>query len=151
VRRELLLLLLLGCEREARRFEDDAPTTRTASASPYDDNAWAIGEGARLYRQMNCAGCHFHGGGGMGPALMDGLWIYGVDGAAIYTSIMNGRPNGMPSFRARLTDAQAWQLVAYVRSLSMQVPRSSAPGRDDHMSVTEPPARMPRLTPRQAP
>ena len=36
-----------------------------------------IAEGQQLYMQMNCVGCHSHGGGGMGPPLMDDEWRYG--------------------------------------------------------------------------
>src|SRR6266545_1116448 len=36
----------------------------------YEGNAYAISEGQRLYHAFNCVGCHSHGGGGIGPALM---------------------------------------------------------------------------------
>ena len=38
-----------------------------------------IAEGQRLYNAFNCVGCHAHGGGAIGPALMDDLWIHGSD------------------------------------------------------------------------
>src|SRR5881398_1810180 len=47
------------------------PPPLDARAKLYDNNAPAIAEGQRLYMQMNCVGCHFHGGGGMGPPLME--------------------------------------------------------------------------------
>ena len=132
----LLGLVGTGCRREQRRPSD--PETLSPGPSPYANNAWAASEGQRLYAQMNCSGCHFHGGGGMGPPLMDGAWIYGSDEQSVFDSIAQGRLNGMPPFRARLTDAQIWQLVEYVRALSglgrMDVPAT----RDDHMSVREP-------------
>src|SRR5205809_5945187 len=57
----------------------------------FRSNAYALGEGQRLYKQMNCVGCHFHGGGGIGPALMDDEWIYGSDPAQIFTTIVEGK------------------------------------------------------------
>src|SRR5690348_13946358 len=42
-----------------------------------DQRAYDTNEGKRLFTQYNCAGCHFNGGGGIGPALMDAQWIYG--------------------------------------------------------------------------
>jgi hypothetical protein len=48
-------------------------------------------EGQRLYNWYNCGGCHFRGGGGIGPALMDEVWIYGKEPANLYASIL-GRP-----------------------------------------------------------
>jgi cytochrome c oxidase cbb3-type subunit III len=122
-----------ACEREARPFR----TPRTASAadaSPYQENAWGIAEGKRLYENFNCVGCHAHGGGGMGPALMDAAWIYGSEPPRIFQTIVDGRPNGMPSFRDRIVEPQVWQLVAYVRSLSGQAPMAALPGRSDHLS-----------------
>lgn len=152
----LLLLAAMtaaGCEREWRRFSEKPPGEMPADAtsvSPlvpgaeappvgtrtqYIENGWAIGEGRRLFVQMNCSGCHANGGGGMGPALMDHRWIYGSDPDQIHATILQGRPNGMPSFRQRLTEQQAWQLTAFVRSLSGLAPKDASGGRQDHMSA----------------
>src|SRR5579872_619059 len=94
------------------------PPTLDARASLYDNNANAIAQGQQLYMQMNCVGCHFHGGGGMGPPLMDDQWRYGGRIDQIAASIAEGRPRGMPSWRGKLTDDQIWDLAAYVRTLS---------------------------------
>ena len=74
----------------------------------------------------------------MGPALMDEEWIYGDHPANIFATIVEGRPNGMPSWRNKLTDAQVWQLVAYVQSMTGQAPIDALPGRSDHMRATTP-------------
>ena len=87
---------------------------------------------------MNCYGCHANGGGAIGPALMDDKWIYGSQPDQIFATIVEGRPNGMPAFHGKLPDYQVWQLAAYVRSLSGQVPKDAAPGRNDDMQVKEP-------------
>jgi cytochrome c oxidase cbb3-type subunit 3 len=71
----------------------------------------------------------------MGPALMDDEWIYGSNPEQIFASIAEGRPNGMPSFKYRLSNQQIWQLTAFVRSLSALVPKGARAGRDDHMQV----------------
>ena len=39
----------------------------------------------------------------------------------------------MPSFRGKVPDDQIWQIAAYVRSMSGNVPKDAAPGRDDDM------------------
>ena len=77
-----------------------------------------VAAGKQLFAAMNCNGCHFNGGGGMGPALMDSTWIYGDSIENIAATIREGRPNGMPSFRGFLPEEQIWQVAAYVRSLS---------------------------------
>lgn len=97
----------------------DAPVwERPAKAEHYDGNDEMIQAGRQLYAAMNCVGCHANGGGGMGPPLMDDRWIYGSSIEHIVSSIREGRPNGMPSYRGRLPDDQIWQIAAYVRSLS---------------------------------
>ena len=88
-------------------------------AAAYYDNADAVSTGRRLFGQYNCSGCHSNGGGGMGPALMDGQWIYGDRLEQIHQTLVEGRPNGMPSWGGKIPDEQHWQLAAYVRSMSL--------------------------------
>jgi len=161
-------LALHGCKREERRFTEWPPTAtaegavrevdlqpgppvhRVTTRSAYEENAYAVSEGKRLYGQFNCSGCHFHGGGGIGPPLMDDEWIYGSQPENIFETIVEGRPNGMPSFGGRLSVQQVWQLVAYVRSMSGLVPKDVAPGRDDHMQVTAQEQQTAKAKPKQS-
>src|SRR3954470_11692197 len=115
------------------------PVTNAPPPPEYQETAYAINEGQQLYSAFNCVGCHAHGGGGMGVPLMDDKWIYGSRPEQIFATILQGRPKGMPSFRGKLNDHQVWELVAYVRSLSGQTPRTASPGRDDHMQSAPPP------------
>ena len=150
-----LSLAIAACEREERQFRETPPgvspsnvrlselqpgpaVSTPQTTGPYDDNAYAIAEGQRLYAQLNCVGCHAHGGGGMGPPLMDDKWLYGSEPANIFATIVEGRPNGMPAFGGKLSNDQVWQLVAYVRSLSGLVRQDAASGRSDHMQVKKP-------------
>jgi cytochrome c oxidase cbb3-type subunit 3 len=160
------LVLLAGCEREARRFRESPPAATTSGAltlsslrpgprtpdsvvrNVYEENAWAISEGQILYSAFNCKGCHAMGGGGIGPPLMDDQWIYGSDPENIFATIVQGRPNGMPAFGGRLGAAEVWKLVAYVRSMSGLVRNDAAPGRQDAMRVKEPEMSTPRQEPR---
>ncbi|MBV9215779.1 MAG: cytochrome c [Acidobacteria bacterium] len=147
---------LIACEREERGFRVQTPDTNRVnnkqlvdlqagqpSKTPdtpndYENNAQALADGKQLFQQMNCTGCHAHGGGSIGPALMDDKWIYGNRPEQIFSTIVEGRPNGMPSFRGKLPDYKVWQLAAYVRSLSGQAPSHAAPGRDDDLQVGKP-------------
>ena len=89
--------------------------------NPYEGDPVAIAQGRQLFASMNCAGCHApQGGGAMGPALSDNEWIYGGEPGQIFMTIMQGRPNGMPSFASALPEESVWKLVAYVRTLSQQ-------------------------------
>jgi cytochrome c oxidase cbb3-type subunit III len=116
-------------------------------ATQFPNNAQALSEGNQLYEAFNCVGCHAHGGGGMAPPLIDNKWFYGSEPQNVYQSIVEGRSNGMPSFRGRIPDNQVWELVAYVRSLSGQASPNAAPGREDHMSAQPPPNSMPKEKP----
>src|SRR5258705_5700107 len=109
----------VACKREQRNFQQ-APAShksyevtmsdlRPGSTQPEptinnesEAKAYDVSEGKRLYTQYNCAGCHFNGGGGIGPALMDAQWIYGEKPASVYDTILEGRPNGIPSFRHKI-------------------------------------------------
>jgi cytochrome c oxidase cbb3-type subunit 3 len=151
-------LLVAGCSREERHSRSK-PVGETVGAGPspdtifpggttpppldprarlYDNNAPAIAEGQQLFTQMNCVGCHSHGGGGMGPALMDDEWRYGSRIDQIATTIAEGRPNGMPSWRGKLTDDQIWKLAAYVRSLSGLPSKDAVSSRSEGMSGPTP-------------
>jgi cytochrome c oxidase cbb3-type subunit 3 len=163
------LLLVAACQREERRFRELpaasarrnterlvnlVPGPYTADIrvrNPYEGNAYGIAEGQRLYGWYNCQGCHSHGGGGMGPPLMDDRWIYGSDPENIFATIMEGRPNGMPSFRGKIPEYQAWQIAAYVQSMSGMVPKDAAPGRADDMMVKKPEYVTPDLAPKRQP
>jgi cytochrome c oxidase cbb3-type subunit III len=149
--------LIASCEREERGFRVKTPdanrinskqltTLQAGGPAPlpsvkneYEENAFAMSEGKRLFSQMNCSGCHANGGGAIGPALMDDKWIYGSQPEQIFATIEEGRPNGMPSFRGKLEDYQVWQLAAYVRSLSGNTSSDAMPGRGDDMHIGRPP------------
>lgn len=120
-----------ACKREKRAFQ-------TNEGISNEQNAYGLSEGKRLFSAYNCNGCHSLGGGGMGPALMDEKWLYGGKPEEIFSTIVSGRPNGMPSFRDRIPEAQIWQLTAYVRSMGGGVRKDAAPTRDDHMQGRPP-------------
>jgi len=165
----LCFLYSLGsCKREERGYRvappaaDKIQTTSVSELHPaggekpgpvknhYEENAYATSEGQRLFSAFNCVGCHAHGGGGMGPALMDNKWIYGSQPQQIFATIVEGRPNGMPSFRGKIPDYEVWQLVAFVRSVGGLGTSGGSPGRSDEMSAAPPPSSMPAQTPQSA-
>jgi cytochrome c oxidase cbb3-type subunit 3 len=161
-------LCLLGCQREARQFQAlpaaanretavrltslqaGSPQQQAPVTSPYQNDAWGISEGKRLYAAYNCSGCHaLNGGGAIGPPLMDDKWIYGSQPDQIFSTIAEGRPDGMPSFGGHIPQQQIWQLVAYVEAMSGQVAGTIAPGRNDDLMSAIPPSRTPPQVPVQ--
>lgn len=163
------VLALAACQRESRDLTKPGGETVPAGKSPdtvvpgggsfapldprlaaYENNAPAISQGQQLYIQFNCVGCHAHGGGGMGPALMDDEWRYGSRIDQIAATIAEGRPNGMPAWRGKLTDEQIWQLAAYVRSLSGQASKDAVSSRTEGMSTGTPQTLAKREQPRSS-
>jgi cytochrome c551/c552 len=74
--------------------------------------------GREIFISHNCYGCHGGlAGGAMGPSLRDTTWKYGGSDSAIYHSIHDGRPMGMPPWAGRLDDRQIGALIQYIRSI----------------------------------
>ncbi len=134
----LAVLLLSGCHRDAPPAvstgesqqagvidtalipgRDTGMVSVDPRAAAYYNNADAVNTGKRLFGQYNCSGCHSNGGGGMAPALMDDVWIYGGRLEQIHETLVEGRPNGMPAWGGKVPDEQLWQIAAYVRSMSL--------------------------------
>jgi cytochrome c oxidase cbb3-type subunit III len=87
-------------------------------ANPYRDQRGAVAEGRQLFIRFNCSGCHGgRAGGGMGPSLRDVDWRYGSADAQVFSTINEGRDQGMPAWGTKITEDQIWKLVAYVESL----------------------------------
>lgn len=152
-------LALAACQREDREYRPDPIGTETheeiaqtvlspGDAPPvehlsglgaqYLSNAYHVSQGKKWFTAFNCNGCHSNGGGGSGPPLMDDKWIYGSKIENIVQSIREGRPNGMPSWRGKITDEQIWELAAYVLSMSGNVSPDVAPGRNDDLAAKPP-------------
>jgi cytochrome c oxidase cbb3-type subunit 3 len=134
----VLILAVAGCGGKPAAHEggapgpavisaDEVPTgdiagagqseTGALIANPLAGQPAAMARGKALFVQMNCAGCHGYGlGGAMGPNLTDRYWRYGGTPGAIYQSIADGRPQGMPAWRDALPPSDIWSLVSYVQS-----------------------------------
>jgi len=90
-----------------------------ALRNPYEGNARAKTLGSQLFVAYNCVDCHgADGSGAMGPSLADARWHFGGSSPAVFESIYEGRPSGMPSWGGRISNDEIWMLVTYVRSLS---------------------------------
>lgn len=115
------------------------PQSNTGLASnPFASTDVAVRQGRVYFLRYNCAGCHGdHGGGGMGPSLRDGDWIYGSHDAQVFASIAEGRAHGMPAWGTKLPDEVVWKLVAYIRTL--RTDREADPPDQ----TTPPPPRVP--------
>jgi cytochrome c oxidase cbb3-type subunit III len=94
-------------------------STRPNFQNPVANDPAAAQRGMSYFNAFNCVGCHAaNGGGGMGPALSNRFFKYGDAPENIYLTIVQGRPNGMPSWGALLPDPVVWDLVAYIKGIS---------------------------------
>lgn len=97
--------------------------------SPLAPSAQDLESGERLYRQ-NCAACHGtrgHGDGEAGAQLRPrpanvaafAKMPMATDGYLLWTIAEGGAPVGsaMPPFKGLLSEAQIWQIIAYLRRL----------------------------------
>jgi uncharacterized membrane protein len=115
------------------------PAALAQGAMPPDP---AVLSGKTLFQTQACATCHMQGSSQIGPSLYG---IYGttqeladgsralVDDAYIKTSLLDpasqvvkGFAPAMPSFAGKLDDGQVADLIAYIRSLTPQIPRAQA-------------------------
>jgi cytochrome c oxidase cbb3-type subunit 3 len=141
--RKFLLLVLVGGCTSAQAAQQQRQQTSTSPAAPfiqhpdnvqpgislasrfaqlqnpYEGNGTRRDEGSRLFIAYNCMDCHgAEGSGAMGPSLQDNRWHFGGSNGEVFQSIYEGRPEGMPAWGGRISDADIWRLVTYVRSLS---------------------------------
>jgi cytochrome c oxidase cbb3-type subunit 3 len=101
-----------------------------AFVDPDKERADAVARGKKLFVQMNCAGCHgYDAKGGMGPDLTDHYWRYGGSPISIYESIVEGRPQGMPSWSKAIPSQEVWNLVAYIETLGGAVSANDGPAQ----------------------
>src|SRR5436190_2173852 len=81
----------------------------------------ALRAGQMLFVE-NCSACHGRDARGHrllgAPDLTDRDWVYGGEGSAILTSILDGRQGTMPAFGATKSEREIRDLAHYVLSLS---------------------------------
>lgn len=111
----------LGADLKSLQAKEVVPLPAAAeaavAANPYAGNREAAGEGETIF-QANCGSCHGkEGEGGFGPNLADRGWKYGGTDAAVYASIADGRPEGMPAFGKSLGKDRIWKVIAHLRKL----------------------------------
>ena len=100
-----------------------------APKNPVPSDAASLARGQELFN-INCTQCHGPQGKGDGPVaaflrnkkpidLTGPIGISLSDGA-IFMTITNGTPGGMPALNENLTVRERWDVVNYVRQLQSQ-------------------------------
>lgn len=97
-----------------------------------------VGRGAEVYA-ANCFACHGGSGDGQGPQaptlstpardFTDSGWMAAQADGVMFSSVQRGvAGTPMPAFAGRLSAADTWAVVAYLRGFSPQTWLDSAPG-----------------------
>ncbi|HZP91766.1 MAG TPA: c-type cytochrome [Burkholderiales bacterium] len=84
--------------------------------NPYAGDTEAAQEGQALFARSGCVPCHGpEAEGGIGPNLVDDVWIFKFSPGMVYRTIRYGR-RGTPmvSFKDRLTPEQTWKIVEFL-------------------------------------
>ena len=95
-------------------------------ASPVMYSADSVAAGRRVYIRL-CQNCHGSSGKGDGPGaaasasqpadLTDTTWEYGSSDGEIFAVIHDGTSMDMGSYAQRISDADIWNVVNFIRSL----------------------------------
>jgi mono/diheme cytochrome c family protein len=112
----LVAALSSGGEHSAFEALNQVPLKAQSRPNPLEHDAAAKVAGAKLYRE-HCAECH--GVDGSGSRRAPGLRVAPVRGAkpgALFWILTNGVVrHGMPDW-SKLTEAERWQIVSYLKS-----------------------------------
>ena len=100
-----------------------------APKNPVPSDAASLARGAELFN-INCTACHGTQGKGDGPVAaflqnkkpidLTGPIGISLNDGAIFMTITNGTPGGMPALNENLTVRERWDVVNYVRQLQQQ-------------------------------
>jgi|SRR5437588_8198988 len=101
----------------------NAPASEGAKRNPIAANQSSIAAGEKIYTKR-CVACHGTSGNGDGqnaidlgihPAKLSEVTSGEADGALFWKITTGKKP--MPSYRTRLSDADRWNVINYVRTL----------------------------------
>jgi mono/diheme cytochrome c family protein len=125
-------------------FERATSTPRGELKNPYADVTGVAAEGLKIYRSLDCGGCHGGGGGGgMAAPLTNAVWVYGKDDDTLFRLIALGTGNlspgdafkkqgfvrkgsenvvaPMPPYGAIIkTDDEIWKIITWIRSVDCE-------------------------------
>ncbi|PSC05990.1 cytochrome-c oxidase, cbb3-type subunit III [Alsobacter soli] len=104
---------------EPRQIEDVITYVRSLSSQPRSAPAAQVESGRDLFA-ANCAACHGDDAKGIGagaPNLTDSFWLYGGDVESLRRTLTQGRQGHMPTWEARLTEAERKLLALYIVDL----------------------------------
>ena len=86
-------------------------------------DAASLAAGKKLY-EFHCAFCHGKGDDGMAANLMSANLLHAPSDTALFNILKNGIPGTDMPAALGLSDAEAWQVAAFVRGLGRTAPQA---------------------------
>jgi mono/diheme cytochrome c family protein len=122
--RMLFLTLLVGLFQSPTAHRGGNPEAARIK-NPVPPTGESVAGGKRSYQRL-CTRCHGPEGKGDGtaatgaqpPDLTDATWDFGGSDGEIFAAIHDGTSADMEGYASRLSDADIWNLVNYVRTLA---------------------------------
>ena len=132
----LCLSIFIACNETTKKISDEweAPDDANDLKNPLQNNLLTEHKGKEVYN-LYCLSCHGEVGFGDGaagasferrPANFHSRRVKSQSDGVLFWKITNGRTN-MPSFKQVLSDEQRWQLVSYIRKISVMQPPVKIP------------------------
>ncbi len=140
-----LIFLLANCKSNVESNDGTwkAPNDANNLKSPVQNISLAEQKGRELYN-VYCWSCHGESGYGDGaagkalgqqPANFHARRVKQESDGALFWKMSNGKGN-MPPFKDVLSEEQRWQLVSYIRNISVTQPSSTPKGLRPDITVT---------------
>jgi putative heme-binding domain-containing protein len=109
-----------------------AATTTIPAKNPLDGNADAVRFGMGLYR-ARCADCHGMDARGVRAPDLTGVWASGRTDDGLFKTLKGGVPGTeMPAFGPRMFDQEAWQILAYLKTMASPAPTDPPKGNAEN-------------------
>jgi len=122
-----VLTIAVMCAAGVNLFAAQDPPAK----NPLEGNADAIRGGMGLYR-ARCADCHGMDARGVRAPDITQVWASGRTDAGLFKTIKEGVSGTEMPANPRVQDAEAWQILAYLRTLAAPAPTD--PPRGDAMN-----------------
>ena len=124
--RSLLTVAVLGFVGVTLGAAQDPPTK-----NPFEGNADAIRAGMGVFR-ARCAECHGMDARGVRAPDITQVWANGRTDPGLFRTIKEGVPNTEMPANPRVQDHEAWQILAYLRTIAAPAPTDPPRGNAEN-------------------
>jgi putative heme-binding domain-containing protein len=124
--RSLLTLAVLGFVGVTLGAAQDLP-----AKNPFEGNADAVRAGMGVFR-ARCAECHGMDARGVRAPDITQVWANGRTDPGLFRTIKEGVPNTEMPANPRVQDHEAWQILAYLRTIAAPAPTDPPRGNAEN-------------------